>query len=101
MFFPGDISVTSLMSVPRGNAPVPGGGTPIPGEYSRGYSSTGWGVCPFTPWGVPQSQVLSEVTGPRFFPGGTPFPGSFSGHWSQVLSGGVGGVHQSQQFSSF
>ena len=28
-------------------------------------------------WGVPQS-----------FPGGTPVPGSFPGHWSQVLSRG-------------
>ena len=39
-------------------------------------------VCPHG--GVHQSQVLSQVTGPMSFPGGTPVPGSFPGHWSQV-----------------
>ena len=39
--------------------------------------------------GVPQSQVLSKVSGPRPFPGGTPVPGSFQGLWSQVLSRGI------------
>ena len=40
--------------------------------------------------GIPQSQVLSQVTDPRSFPrgGGFSVPGSFSGHWSQVLSRG-------------
>ena len=36
--------------------------------------------------GVPQSKVLFQVTNPRSFLEGTPVPGSFSGHWSQVLS---------------
>ena len=76
------------------------------------------GVCVHT-WGgrggLPQTLVLSQVTGPRSFPGGYPcprffprslvpgsfqghqFPGPFwgyssprffPGHWSQVLSGG-------------
>ena len=30
------------------------------------------GVCPSTPGGVPQSQVLSQISGPRSFLGGTP-----------------------------
>ena len=41
--------------------------------------------------GVPQYQVLSQVTGPRSFPGGTPVPDYFPGHWSQVLSWGCPG----------
>ena len=46
------------------------------------------GVCLSTPGGgVPQRQVLSQVTGPRSFPEGTPVPGSFPGHRSQALSG--------------
>ena len=42
--------------------------------------------------GVPQSQVLSQVSGPRSFPlGGTPVPGSFPGpFWGGYPSPGRG-----------
>ena len=45
------------------------------------------GVCPSTPGGggVPQSQVLSKVTGPRSFAEGTLVPSFFQGHWSQEV----------------
>ena len=39
--------------------------------------------------GILQFQVLSQVSGPRFFTGGTTVPGSFPHLWSQVLSQGV------------
>ena len=42
----------------------------------------------FTTGGVSQIQVLSLISGPRSFPGGTPVQDSFPGFWSQVLSRG-------------
>ena len=42
--------------------------------------------CPF--WGLPQSKVLSQVSGCRSFLGVTPDPGSFPGLRCQVLSRG-------------
>ena len=52
--------------------------------------------------GVPESQVLSQVSGPRFFPRSL-VPGPFWGGGTPVLIGGGGGtpvlagkVHQSQ-----
>ena len=57
-------------------------------------ASEGWGKycfhrCLSTPPGGGDTPVLSQVTGPMSFLGGTPVPGSFPGHWSQVLSTGV------------
>ena len=58
------------------------GGYPSPKFFRRSLLSG-----PF--WEVPQSQVLSQVSVPRSFLGGTPVPGSFPGLWFQVLSGGT------------
>ena len=40
----------------------------------------------FLRW-IPQSKVLSQISGLKSFLGGTPVPGSFTGLWFQIIFG--------------
>ena len=58
-----------------------GGGYPSPRFFPRS-------LVPGHFWGVPQSQVLSQLSGPRFFPRGYPSPRFFPSSDSRSFPGG-------------